>query len=74
MMILDLDASNYLQVTVTELVKGTVTYFPCDQWLDKDEGDGQIRRQLTATKKSTDTRKGCCLLFVCCFSLPKHPV
>ena len=43
---------------MTELVKGTVTYFPCDQWLDKDEGDGQIRRQLMATKKSTDKRKG----------------
>ncbi len=47
-----------VQVTVTELVKGTVTYFPCDQWLDKDEGDGQIRRQLMATKKATDARKG----------------
>ena len=47
-----------VKVTVTELVKGTVTYFPCDQWLDKDEGDGQIRRQLMATKKSTDKRKG----------------
>ena len=46
------------KVTVMELVKGTVTYFPCDQWLDKDEGDGQIRRQLMATKKSTDKRKG----------------
>jgi hypothetical protein len=43
---------------VTELVKGSVTYFPCDQWLDKDEGDGQIRRQLMTAKKSTDTRKG----------------
>ena len=43
---------------MTELVKGTVTYFPCDQWLDKDEGDRQIRRQLMATKKSTDKRKG----------------
>lgn len=43
---------------MTELVKGTVTYFPCDQWLDKDEGDGQIRRQLMATKKATDKRKG----------------
>jgi hypothetical protein len=48
----------FSQVTVTELVKGTVTYFPCDQWLDKDEGDGQIRRQLMATKKATDKRKG----------------
>lgn len=35
-----------------------MTYFPCDQWLDKDEGDGQIRRQLMATKKATDKRKG----------------
>ena len=41
-----------------ELVKGTVTYFPCDQWLDKDEGDDQMRRKLMATKKSTDKRKG----------------
>ena len=48
---------------MTELVKGTVTYFPCDQWLDKDEGDGQIRRQLMATKKATDTRKGNLIVF-----------
>ena len=39
-------------------MKGTVTYFPCDLWLDKDEGDGQIRRQLMAAKRSTDQRKG----------------
>ena len=36
----------------------TVRYFPCDQWLEKDEGGGKIRRQLMATKKSTDKPEG----------------
>ena len=50
-------------MTVTELVKGTATYIPCDQWLDKDEGDGQIWRHLMATKKAIDTRKGNVIVF-----------
>lgn len=28
-------------------------YFPCYQWLSKDEGDGRIARDLTATTADT---------------------
>ena len=33
-------------------------YFPCNQWLAKDEGDGQIVRQLTATTDSSAAFQG----------------
>lgn len=33
-------------------------YFPCNQWLAKDEGDGQIIRQLTATSDSSAAFEG----------------
>ena len=33
-------------------------YFPCDQWLAKDEGDGQIVRQLTASTDSSAAFQG----------------
>ena len=33
-------------------------YFPCDQWLAKDEGDGLIVRQLTATTDSSAAFEG----------------
>ena len=33
-------------------------YFPCNQWLAKDEGDGLIVRQLTATTDSSATFEG----------------
>ena len=33
-------------------------YFPCSQWLAKDEGDGQIVRQLTASTDSSAAFQG----------------
>ncbi|XP_015749537.1 PREDICTED: lipoxygenase homology domain-containing protein 1-like, partial [Acropora digitifera] len=33
-------------------------YFPCDQWLAKDEGDGQIVRHLAATTDSSAAFEG----------------
>ena len=33
-------------------------YFPCNQWLAKDEGDGLIVRQLTATTDSSASFQG----------------
>ena len=33
-------------------------YFPCNQWLAKDEGDGQIVRHLAATTDSSAAFEG----------------
>ena len=33
-------------------------YFPCNQWLAKDEGDGLVVRQLTATTDSSAAFEG----------------
>ncbi|EDO27618.1 predicted protein, partial [Nematostella vectensis] len=33
-------------------------YFPCHQWLAKDEGDHQIVRQLTATTDQSASSEG----------------
>ena len=33
-------------------------YFPCNQWLAKDEGDGMTRRQLTASTDSSAVFQG----------------
>ena len=33
-------------------------FFPCNQWLAKDEGDGQIVRQLTASTDSSAAFQG----------------
>ena len=38
--------------------EGHKFYFPCNQWLAKDEGDGQIVRQLTATTDSSAAFEG----------------
>ena len=33
-------------------------FFPCNQWLAKDEGDGMISRQLSATNDSAASFQG----------------
>ena len=46
------------RVVVTDLKEPNVKYFlPCSQWLAKDEGDGQICRELSATSDITTLRK-----------------
>lgn len=48
----------FLQVVVTDLNKPKWKYyFPCGQWLAKDEGDGLICRDLIGSLDPLATRK-----------------
>ena len=39
-------------------------YFPCGQWLAKDEGDGLICRDLVGSQDPLGVRKGLCTFHV----------
>jgi hypothetical protein len=47
------------RVVITDLKDPNVNYFcPCSKWLDKNEDDGQISRDLIATDDLFSVRKG----------------
>lgn len=44
--------------TFCDLFQGSITYiFPCKQWLARNEGDGAIERELTASKLVEQTAR-----------------
>ena len=42
-----------------------VYYFPCSNWLSKDEGDGQISRQLLGTRNLDNIADGKLFYSIC---------
>ena len=44
----------YLQVVLEETESGKKVTFPCDKWLSRDEGDGEIIREFAAAHEGEE--------------------